>query len=182
MTTKVQNIGVFGVATGNIPPSGSTGIVTTNNYTLFTIGIIILDPVVIGGIGNSASGKTGVTGALEELFKSIGFDVSNSHTHEATENQFATRQSAVCCGGVTNDVGIECSIKTGIRAGDIVFVDAGVHEFAEADLLEFAYAVGAAGAFTGGGEGGQQHGSQNRDDSDYHQSRIQRENAERVKM
>ena len=57
----------------------------------------------------------------------------------------------------------------------MVFVDAGVHEFAEADLLEFAYAVGTAGAFTGGGEGGQQHGSQNRDDSDYHQSRIQRE-------
>ena len=50
----------------------------------------------------------------------------------------------------------------------MILVDAGVHEFAEADLLEFAYAVGTAGAFTGGGEGGQQHGSQNRDDSDYH--------------
>ena len=61
-----------------------------------------------------------------------------------------------------------------LTTGDVIFVVAGIHKSGKTDLLELADAVGSTGAFTGSGEGGQQHGSQNRDDSDYHQRCVQR--------
>ena len=179
MAAEVANVGGFGMAAIDIPPSGSAGIVTTDDYTLFGASSNIGNPVDIrsrsnfGGISSSEIG--GIAGTLKKLFKGISLNFGNIHTHKAAKNQFVAGQRRGCSSGVANDISKKFRSSSAINTGNMVFVDAGVHEFAEADLLEFADAVGAAGAFTGGGEGGQQHGSQNRDDSDYHQSRIQRE-------
>ena len=112
-----------------------------------------------------------VAGALEELVSSVIFDLLDIHTHKATQNEFVTGQfSFFAITSCENDIGSFSHFVVGGSSvnGNIILVDAGVHEFAETDLLEFAYAVGTTGTFTGGGEGGQQHGSQNRNDSDYH--------------
>ena len=164
----------------HVKPNGAAGIVATNDLTTTAGscgsggGISEKNGIGIGSLSGAivSIGRITVAGALEHLFDVVSFDNGQVHAAETAEQQYVTGSgNSVLASGVSIENFDGYVISSDIAGdGHIVLVDAGIHEFGQADLLEFAYAVGTAGAFTGGGESGQQHGGQNRDDGDYHRN------------
>ena len=165
-------------------PGGAAGVVAADDDTF--AGSSLAHGRSLGGVdhidvgsGISSSKGGAVAGALEDLFNIVDLDTLEVHTHEAAEQKFVTGQfgvgTAVARGAGSEDLVGRFGhfvVGSGGVGSHIIFVDAGVHEFTQTDLFEFADAVGITGAFAGGGEGGQQHGGQDRDDSDNHQKRY----------